>query len=130
MKILVGYDGSNAAREALSVAKKHARVFGAEIFVVTSMVGGPEIPRQEFEKAEGELRYSQSDFIDDKISCTTRLLVRGMTPGEDLVRFVEENGIDEAVIGIRRRSKVGKLLFGSTAQYVILNAKCPVVTVK
>ena len=110
MKILVGYDGSNAAKEALSVAKKHAKVFGAEIFVVTSMVGGPEVPRQEFEKAEGDLRYSQCDFIDDKIPCITRLLVRGMTPGEDLVQFIEENGIDEVVIGIRRRSKVGKLL--------------------
>lgn len=130
MKILVGYDGSNAAKEALSVAKKHAKAFGAEIFVISSMIGGPEVPRQEFEKAEGELRYSQCYFLDDKIPCTTRFLVRGMTPGEDLVRFIEENGIDEVVIGIRRRSKVGKLLFGSTAQYVILNAKCPVVTVK
>lgn len=130
MKILVGYDGSNAAKEALSVAKKHAKVFGAEIFVVSSMVGGPEVPRQEFEKAEGELRYSQSYFLDGETPCTTRFLVRGMTPGEDLVRFIEENGIDEVIIGVRRRSKVGKLLFGSTAQYVILNAKCPVVTVK
>jgi nucleotide-binding universal stress UspA family protein len=130
MKILVGYDGSNASKEALSVARKHAKVFGGEIFVVSSMVGGPDIPRQEFEKVEGELRYSQSYFIDGEIPCTTRFLVRGMTPGEDLVRFIEENGIDEVVIGIRRRSKVGKLLFGSTAQYVILNAKCPVVTVR
>ena len=130
MKILVGYDGSNAAKEALSVAKQHAKVFGGEIFVVSSMVGGPDIPRQKFEKVEGELRYSQSYFIDGEIPCTTRFLVRGMTPGEDLVRFAEENDNDEIVIGIRRRSKVGKLLFGSTAQYVILNAKCPVVTVK
>jgi len=130
MKILVGYDGSNAAKEALSVAKKHARAFGGEIFVVSSMVGGPDIPRQEFEKVEGELRYSQSYFLDGEIPCTTRFLVRGLTPGEDLVKFIEENDIDEVVIGIRRRSKVGKLLFGSTAQYVILNAKCPVVTVK
>jgi len=130
MKILVGYDGSNAAKEALSIAKKHAKAFGGEIFVVSSMIGGPDIPRQQFEKVEGELRYSQSYFIDGEIPCTTRFLVRGMTPGEDLVRFAEENDIDEIVIGIRRRSKVGKLLFGSTAQYVILNAKCPVVTVK
>ncbi len=131
MKILVGYDGSNVAKEALMVALKHARTFaGSEVYVVTSMAGGPEVSRQEFERAEGELRYTQSVFIKDKIPCTTRLLVRGMTPGEDLVHFIEENGIDEVIIGVRRRSKVGKLLFGSTAQKVILDAKCPVVTVK
>jgi len=131
MKILVGYDGSNIAKEALTVAIKHARAFvGSEVYVVTSMAGGPEVPRQAFEKAEGDLRYTQSVFIKDKIPCTTRLLVRGMTPGEDLVQFVEENGIDEVIIGVRRRSKVGKLFFGSTAQKVILDAKCPVVTVK
>ena len=131
MKILVGYDGSNIAKEALTVAIKHARAFvGSEVYVVTSMAGGPEVPRQAFEKAEGELRYTQPVFIKDEIPCTTRLLVRGMTPGEDLVQFVEENGIDEVIIGVRRRSKVGKLFFGSTAQKVILDAKCPVVTVK
>jgi nucleotide-binding universal stress UspA family protein len=131
MKILVGYDGSNVAKEALMVSLKHARAFvGSEVYVVTSMAGGPEVPRQAYEKAEGELRYTQPVFIKDKIPCTTRLLVRGMTPGEDLVQFIEENGIDEVIIGVRRRSKVGKLLFGSTAQKVILDAKCPVVTVK
>ncbi|MBU1398779.1 MAG: universal stress protein, partial [Proteobacteria bacterium] len=117
MRILVGYDGSNIAKEALMVALKHARAFvGSEVYVVTSIVGGSEVPRQAFEKAEGDLRYTQSVFIKDKIPCTTRLLVRGMTPGEDLVRFIEENGIDEVIIGVKRRSRVGKLLFGSTAQ--------------
>ncbi len=131
MKILVAYDGSNVAKEALMVALKHAKAFAeSEVYVVTSIVGGPEVPRQVFEKAEGDLRYTQSVFIKDKIPCTTRLLVRGMTPGEDLVQFIKENGIDEVIIGVRRRSKVGKLLFGSTAQKVILDAKCPVVTVK
>lgn len=131
MRILVGYDGSNIAKKALTVALKHALAFvGSEVYVVTSIVGGPEVPRQAFEKAEGDLRYTQSVFIKDKIPCTTRLLVRGMTPGEDLLRFIEENGIDEVIIGVRRRSKVGKLIFGSTAQKVILDAKCPVVVVK
>ncbi len=131
MKILVGYDGSNVAKEALTVALKHARAFaGSEVYVLTSMAGGPEVPRQAFEKAEGDLRYTQSVFIKDNIPCTTRLLVRGMTPGEDILQFVEENGIDEVIIGVKRRSRVGKLLFGSTAQKVILDAKCPVVVVK
>jgi len=38
--------------------------------------------------------------------------------------------VDEIIVGVKRRSKVGKLLMGSTAQYVILQAPCPVVTVK
>jgi len=56
--------------------------------------------------------------------------VRGLQPGEDLVQYAEENQIDQIIIGVRQRSKVGKLLFGSTAQYVILEAPCPVVSVK
>ncbi|MBU1569504.1 MAG: universal stress protein, partial [Proteobacteria bacterium] len=41
MRILVGYDGSNIAKEALMVALKHARAFvGSEVYVVTSIVGG------------------------------------------------------------------------------------------
>ena len=47
-----------------------------------------------------------------------------------VVQFAKDTGIDEIVIGIKRRSKVGKLLFGSTAQYTILNANCPVLTIK
>jgi nucleotide-binding universal stress UspA family protein len=38
--------------------------------------------------------------------------------------------IDLIFLGIVKKSKVGKLLFGSTAQYVILHAPCPVVTVQ
>jgi nucleotide-binding universal stress UspA family protein len=53
-----------------------------------------------------------------------------MEPGEDIVRFAKENNVDEIIIGVRSRSKVGKLLFGSTSQVVILEAYCPVVTVK
>ena len=53
-----------------------------------------------------------------------------MEPGEDIVGFAKDNGADEIIIGVKSRSKVGKLLFGSTAQAVILQAHCPVVTVK
>ncbi|MBT7887657.1 MAG: universal stress protein, partial [Deltaproteobacteria bacterium] len=38
--------------------------------------------------------------------------------------------INEIIIGIKKTSKVGKLVFGSTAQHVILESNCPVVTVK
>jgi nucleotide-binding universal stress UspA family protein len=94
------------------------------------MVGGPEVPRKDFEIAENNLEYEKNRLLDNKIPCESILSVRGLQAGEDLVQMAEENKVDEIIIGVRRRSKVGKLLFGSTAQYVILSAPCPVVSVK
>ena len=130
MKILVGYDGTNSAKEALNLAKVHAKVFGASIDVVTSMHSGTESKRKEIEEAERGLEWAQSLFDENTIPCKTHLLIRGFSAGEDLVDFAKENNINEMIVGVKRRSKVGKLLMGSTAQYVILNAPCPVVSVK
>ena len=130
MKILVGYDGSNAAKEAIAVGIKRAKAFKADIVLVHSMVGGPEVPRKDFEDAEKNLNYEKSMLLDKKIACKAVLSVRGLEAGEDLVQLADEHKAGEIIIGVRRRSKVGKLIFGSTAQYVVLNAPCPVVTVK
>ena len=130
MKILVGYDGSAPSKEALNLARKHAAAFGATVDVVTSMEGGTGNQQEEIEKAERGLEWAKSLFADKNILCNSHLLIRGMSPGEDLVEFAKDNKVDEIVVGVKRRSKVGKLLLGSTAQYVILYAHCPVVTVK
>jgi nucleotide-binding universal stress UspA family protein len=130
MKILVGFDGSRVSEAALELAADHAQAFGAQLFLVRSMVGGPEVPKRDFENNEHELAYHKNEFKKKNIACESLLSVRGLEPGEDLARLAEEHQVDEIIIGVRRRSKVGKLVFGSTAQYVILNAPCPVVTVK
>jgi nucleotide-binding universal stress UspA family protein len=130
MKILVGYDGTNSAKAALNLAKSHAKAFTGSVQVVTSMHKGTESERKQIEQAERGLEYAKSLFEKDDIACNTHLLIRGLSSGEDLVEFANENQIDEIIVGVKRRSKVGKLLMGSTAQYVILQAECPVVTVK
>ena len=130
MKILVGYDGSNSGKEALDLAKNHAIAFKGEVDVVTSMIKGTERERQDMDQAKRGLEYAEALFKENNITCKTHLLIRGLSSGEDMVEFAEENSIDEIIVGVKRRSKVGKLLMGSTAQYVILNAHCPVVTVK
>lgn len=130
MRILVGYDGSNVSKEAIAIAEQHAQVFNAEIILARSMVGGPEVPRRDFEQAENDLEYEKNVLLEKKIPCDSILSVRGLEAGEDLVQIAAEKKVDEIIIGVRRRSKVGKLIFGSTAQYVILNAPSPVVAVK
>jgi nucleotide-binding universal stress UspA family protein len=130
MKIMVCFDGSNVAKDALDLAKKRAKALDAEIYLLTSMLGGSDVPINEFEKAEKRLKKAKSSVRADGIPCESLLSVRGLDAGEELVRFAKEEKIDEIYIGVRRRSKVGKFVFGSTAQYVILEAPCPVMTVK
>ncbi len=130
MRILVGYDGSKAAKEALKVTRRHARAFGASVDIVTSMETGNADEQAAIDEAERGLEWAKTLFDDKAIPCKTHLLIRGLSPGEDLVHFARENQVDEIVVGVKRRSKVEKILMGSTAQYVVLQAPCPVVSVK
>lgn len=130
MKILIGYDGSNSARDALKLAKDHASARDASVDVVTSMEAAKNSQYDDVRQAELGLEYAKELLEEDNIDCGAHLLIRGFSPGEDLVQFAEDNQINEIFIGVRRRSKVGKLLMGATAQHVIFNAPCPVVTIK
>jgi len=127
---MVGYDGSNAAKDALALAKKHAKAFEAKVFVISSLERGNEDQLPKIDQAERDLEYAKSFLEKDNIPCETHLLIRGLSPGEDLIQFANENEIDEIIVGVKRRSNVGKLVFGSNARYVIMEANCPVVTVK
>lgn len=130
MKILVGYDGSRVSEDAVKLAQKHAQAFKGDILILTSLEQSPDLKKEDIDKAESKLEKLRTSFKADGIPCEAQAVVSYQSPGEDMVRFVKENDIDEIIIGVRRRSKVGKLVFGSTAQYVILEAPCPVVAVK
>ena len=130
MKILVGYDGSETADNVIKLAHKHAKAFKADVYIVTALEQSSTLDKIAIEKAEGELEYLRTPFNIDDIPCETLASVSYLPPGENLVHFAQENEIDKIFIGVKKKSKVDKLVFGSTAQYVILNAPCPVVTVK
>ena len=51
-------------------------------------------------------------------------------PAEAILDAADRTSAALVVLGIRRRTPVGKLLMGSTAQRVLLQAKCPVLAVK
>jgi nucleotide-binding universal stress UspA family protein len=129
MKFLVGYNGSDVAKAALSLARTHAEVFGATVLIVTSMGGGTSEKPEYIIKAEEDLVFAEKFFKEKDIPCEIHQLARGMSPGEDLVYFAKEHDIDQIFVGVEKKSKTQKIIVGSTAQYIILKAPCPVVSV-
>ena len=130
MKILVSYDGTKESQAALELAQKQAKVFNARIVVVSSSEGGKGEKLVEINKIKEELEGIQAEIAKDGIECQVEQLARGYTPGEDIVLYADENNIDQIYVGIRKKSRTSKLILGSTAQFIILKARCPVVSVK
>ena len=130
MKILVGYNGSEVSKAALSQAKSYAKTYDALVHVVSSLEGGVGEKIEEINAAAENLKFAQEFLESDGVRCKTEQLVRGLTPGEDLVQYAKENEIDHLFVGIEKKSKTRKMLLGSTAQYVILKAPCSVTSVK
>jgi nucleotide-binding universal stress UspA family protein len=130
MKYLICYDGSAAAKKALLKACEQAEPAGAKLYVVKAIEREEPLRHAFIVKSEEEMAAEVGALLEGKrVAYEPHLLVNSLTPAEQLVKFARAKKIELLYIGIRKRSKVGKLLFGSTAQFVILNAPCPVVSV-
>lgn len=130
MKILLGYNDTDAAGRALSLAREHAKIFKAKVHIITSMEGGDSETPEQIRKAEKDLEEARAFMEEGGIECETHQVVHGNSPGEDIVWYAQDKAVDLVFVGVEKKSKTQKLLLGSTAQYVILRAPCPVTTVK
>jgi nucleotide-binding universal stress UspA family protein len=130
MKFLVAYAGGTEMDKAvLALAKKNAKLFNATLYIANSMEGVSEKEADDLTKIENNLKTLKVSITKEGILCETHLLIRGLSPGEDIVEFAKDKNVDQIFIGIEKKSKVGKLFFGSNAQHIILEAPCPVVSV-
>ncbi|MEN8210398.1 MAG: universal stress protein [Thermodesulfobacteriota bacterium] len=130
MKILVGYNGGEDGRLALSLARDFAEKNSAFVYVVNSMEGGASEKQSDILKAEQDLDFAKEMMTKAGVECDAQQSVRGLSPSEDLVKFAQENEIDQIFLGIRKKSRAQKAILGSTSRYVILKAPCPVTTIK
>ena len=131
MKFLVCYDETNEAKKALKVAQEHAKIWQAELEVVNTITRVEPLKHSKVKKMEEKMEGEVKEILaEDDPPYEVQLLLTDLTSGEQLVKFAEDQNIDQIFLGIVKKSKVEKLLFGSTAQYVILHAPCPVVTVR
>jgi len=131
MKFLVCYEEADPSAKILKEALAHAKAWNASLEIVKTITRELPLKHKQILEMEQELEATvKAQLQDENVSTNTQLVVTQQESGEKLVAFADEQNIDMVFLGIIKRSKVGKLLFGSTAQFVILNAHCPVVTVK
>ncbi len=128
--IVVGYVPKPEGKAALRRAAEEARLRQLRLVVVNSHRGGREFDREDALESEAQLDEVENELRGAGVEHEVRQLVRGLDPAEDLVNVATEVGAEFIVIGLRRRSPVGKLILGSNAQRVLLVAPCPVLAVK
>lgn len=128
--IVVGYVPKPEGRAALRRAAEEAKLRDMRLVVVNSHRGGREFDRDDAIENEAQLEEVRSTLEEAGVEHEVRQLVRGLDPADDLVNVANEVDADIIVIGLRRRSPVGKLILGSNAQRVLLDAPCPVLAVK
>jgi nucleotide-binding universal stress UspA family protein len=129
MRILVAYNGSNAAKRALTAAQRRVRALSGELIICGSAEGAD---MQEGAEATLKNNLREAEMLCQAcgISCKTHLASGEKTAAEDIIAYANKEGVEEIVVGIKRRSQLGKMLFGSTARMLIMEAPCPVLTVK
>jgi nucleotide-binding universal stress UspA family protein len=128
MTIVVGYTPAEPGRAALAAAIEQARKESEPLVVVNS--GRGESLDDPTYAQPADLEWVRTTAEEAGIEVTIRQELRGRDAADELLDVLEEVDASLCVIGIRKRSAVGKMLLGSTANQVLMNAPCPVLTVR
>lgn len=128
--VVVGWVGTPEGQAALDAAVEEVRRRGGRLVVVHSARGGRDAEAEAVIEVSDALAELERRLRGEGIDVTIRDLVRGNDPAEDLIEVAAKENAALIVIGLRRRSPVGKLLMGSNAQEILLQADCPVLAVK
>ncbi|HET7069707.1 MAG TPA: universal stress protein [Nocardioides sp.] len=128
--VVVGYVPKPEGEAAVAQGIAEAKLRGATLIVVNSHRGGREFDDAAADRSESDLTALEVKLKESGLEYDIRQLVRGLEPAEDLIGIAEDSGADLIVIGLRRRTPVGKLILGSNAQRILLDAPCPVLAVK
>jgi nucleotide-binding universal stress UspA family protein len=128
MTILVAYvprpEGQAALDKGIELAKRQ----NEHLMVLNAGPGGSSddaslADAQDCERVERLL-------ADSGISAEFKKFVRGKSAVEEIEELVASLPASLVVLGLRSRSKVGKLIMGSVAQDILMTVPCPVLAVK
>ena len=126
--IVVGYLPTPEGTAAFEYAKEWAEASGATLVLVNTGRHGdyshPNFATQQ------DLDAISAELDDVGVEHEVLQPTDGKPTAEVILQAATSHSADLIIIGLRRRSPVGKLITGSTAQQILLDAECPVLTVK
>ena len=128
MTIVVGYVATPEGRAALETGIAEARLRGSDLVVVNSPRRGAPVDAAMIDDADAAALVEQAAAAG--VRAQVRQPVHGDSLAEVLGDTASEVDASLVVIGLRRRTPVGKLVLGSTAQRILLDASVPVLAVK
>jgi nucleotide-binding universal stress UspA family protein len=132
-RIVVGYDGSDAARRAIDRAAELAG-YGTTVTVVSvaPSVYANGLPRladpDDVERARRLVHEARNHLVARHVTVSTRDPIGH--PAEQIVETAEELGVDLVIVGRHNGNVVGRLLLGSTSTGVLHRAPCDVLVVR
>lgn len=131
MSIVVGFLPTPEGRAALDAARREAASRDARLIIVNVAFPRHGLHHQEQEDANNAaLAQLETELHSTQIPYKLIHPVGDYDPAEEILQAAAGGDVELIVLGLRRRTPVGKMLLGSTAQRVLLQADCPVLAVK
>lgn len=139
-KIMVPTDFSTGSNEAIYFAVMLAEPFASEVTLfhaISLFEADPNNPDYRFPKIEeiyaaleetASKRMDEIDRSHQKIKFR-KVMVRGISPTEEIVSFAQDQKMDLIVMGTHGRSGLSHFMLGSVAEKIIRHMPCPVVTI-
>ncbi|OPX86518.1 MAG: putative universal stress protein [Pelotomaculum sp. PtaB.Bin104] len=139
-KILVAFDNGEQAKRALDMAIEMAEIYKSKISIVTTINLSSynltfsevsvikSIDDETRNRIVGAMEEVAERARKDGIEVKTEVL--SGVPGETIVKYIEKEKIDLAIMGSSNRSSINKMFLGSVSSYVVQNAPCKVMVIK
>jgi len=142
-KILVCLDGSSLSEQIVPYATEVARRFGSRVVLLQVLQIPSSLAAASAQGAENvieeELRrlsYEAHQYLEgisaqmkDKGVPAEVSVIEG-TPGDAIVEYARQSGIELIVVATHGRKNIGRLVFGSVADHVMRHSFIPVLSVK
>ncbi len=126
--IVVGFSATAPGRAALTAAVGEAVLRRQPLLVLNSSRGDAYADPRYAQQADWD--WVKTTLDEAGVAFTVRQELRGREPSEEILDVVEEVGATLCVIGIRKRTAVGKMLLGSNANRILMESPCPVLSVR